>query len=247
MTDTRLIEHWLPINEISIDSIRERSAASALPPINWLHVWWSRKPLTTSRATVAGGLTPSSVEITDFLSILEIDPNLKVQHERIQKAKVAGKRTESGYEKTRSFTRTPIKRHNDIIRMNGLLATGTDAPIVLDLTAGGGSIPFEAGRLGFATIANELNPVAAFILRATCEWPQRYGYQLVDAYTSVSDRFLSEVTARMANTYPEEQPPDCANGNCPHPQRVNEDHRTVRAQRYAPNVSLGAHRRMSRM
>ena len=233
MTDTRLIEHWLPINEISIDSIRERSAASALPPVNWLHVWWARRPLTTSRATVAACLTPSNVETDDFLSILEIDPNLKVQHERIQRARAEGKRTESGYEKTRSFTRTPIKHHNDTIRMNGFHATGVDTPVVLDLTAGGGSIPFEAGRLGFATIANELNPVATFILRATCEWPQRYGYRLAEEYALVSDRFLTEVTARMEDVYPEEQPPDCASGNCPHPQRVNEDHRTVRAQRYA--------------
>jgi adenine-specific DNA methylase len=112
-------------------------------------------------------------------------------------------------------------------------ATGTSTPVILDPTAGGGSIPFEAGRLGFATIANELNPVAAFILRATCDWPQRYGYPLAHAYASVSERFLAEVTARMADVYPDEQPPDCAGGNCPHPQRVNDEHGTVRAQRYA--------------
>lgn len=35
---------------------------------------------------------------------------------------------------------------------------------VLDPTAGGGSIPFEALRLGHTVIANELNPVAAVIL-----------------------------------------------------------------------------------
>ncbi len=55
---TRLIEHWLPINEISIESIRERAAASALPPINWLHVWWARRPLTASRAAVLSSLVP---------------------------------------------------------------------------------------------------------------------------------------------------------------------------------------------
>ncbi len=38
-------------------------------------------------------------------------------------------------------------------------------PSVLDPTAGGGSIPFEAGAAGrLATIANDLNPVAALIL-----------------------------------------------------------------------------------
>ena len=232
MTNTRLIEHWLPINEVSIDSIRERSAASALPSTNYLHVWWARRPLTTSRATVAGCLTPANVGTDEFLSILEIDPNLKDQHDRIQKARSEGKRADSGYEKMRSFTRTPITNHWETIRRYGHQVTGIDAPIVLDLTAGGGSIPFEAGRLGFATIANELNPVATFILRATCEWPQRYGYQLVNAYASVSDRLLTEVTTQMAEVYPEEQPPDCASGHCPHPQRVNEEHRTVRAPRY---------------
>jgi adenine-specific DNA methylase len=54
----RLIEQWLPINEIGIESVRERSAASALPPINWLHVWWARRPLTASRAAVLSSLVP---------------------------------------------------------------------------------------------------------------------------------------------------------------------------------------------
>ena len=232
MTDTRLIEHWLPINEISIDSTRERSAVSALPSINYLHVWWARRPLTTSRAAVAGSLTPSTVEPEEFLSILGIDPRLKDQHDQIQKAKAEGTRDKFGYEQTRSFTRTPIMNYCDTIRRHGIRATGGDAPIVLDLTAGGGSIPFEAGRLGFKTIANELNPVAAFVLRATCEWPQRYGDQLTKAYTEVSDRFLTLVKQRMAWVYPKEHQPDCAGGNCPHPQRIYEDHKRTRAQRY---------------
>ena len=50
-TTRYLIEDWLPINEISIESIRERAAASALPPLNWLHVWWARRPLATSRGS----------------------------------------------------------------------------------------------------------------------------------------------------------------------------------------------------
>ena len=49
------------------------------------------------------------------------------------------------------------------------------APTVLDPFAGGGAIPLEAGRLGCRAIANDYNPVAHLILRATCEWPQKYG------------------------------------------------------------------------
>jgi putative DNA methylase len=48
-------------------------------------------------------------------------------------------------------------------------------PVVLDPFAGGGSIPLEAARLGCRSIANDYNPVAYLILRATCEFPQKYG------------------------------------------------------------------------
>jgi putative DNA methylase len=49
---------------------------------------------------------------------------------------------------------------------------------VLDPTAGGGSIPFEALRLGHKVIANELNPVATTILYATLDFPARFGPSL---------------------------------------------------------------------
>jgi putative DNA methylase len=46
---------------------------------------------------------------------------------------------------------------------------------ILDPTAGGGSIPFEALRLGHRVIANDLNPVASVILHATLDFPVRFG------------------------------------------------------------------------
>ena len=48
-------------------------------------------------------------------------------------------------------------------------------PTILDPTAGGGSIPFEAMRLHLGTLANDLNPVAALIEKATFEFPVKYG------------------------------------------------------------------------
>ena len=41
----RLIENWLPINEISIEAVREGGALAGHPPVNQLHVWWARRPL----------------------------------------------------------------------------------------------------------------------------------------------------------------------------------------------------------
>ena len=83
--------------------------------------------------------------------------------------------------------------------------------LVLDVTAGGGSIPFEAGRLGIQSIANELNPVATLILRATCEWPQKYGNALRDAYAEVSAStyFLArvrEIWSPRTKLYPCREP-----------------------------------------
>ena len=49
---------------------------------------------------------------------------------------------------------------------------------VFDPTAGGGSIPFEAIRLGCNVIANDLNPVATAIEHATLRYPVQYGMTL---------------------------------------------------------------------
>ncbi|MDD5559008.1 DUF1156 domain-containing protein [Candidatus Methylomirabilis sp.] len=59
----------------------------------------------------------------------------------------------------------------DLVR----IAHGGRTPSVLDPFAGGGAIPLEVGRLGCRALANDYNPVAHLILRATCEFPQKYG------------------------------------------------------------------------
>jgi len=53
-----LIESWLPIEEVGAESMRERGASSALPPLYFLHVWWARRPLIASRAAVLASVLP---------------------------------------------------------------------------------------------------------------------------------------------------------------------------------------------
>ena len=72
----RLIEDWFPVNEISIEAIRERAAASALPPLNWLHVWWARRPLATSRAAVAASLLSASADRAEFYGPIGTHPGI---------------------------------------------------------------------------------------------------------------------------------------------------------------------------
>jgi len=74
--------------------------------------------------------------------------------------------------------------------------------VVLDPTAGGGSIPFEALRLGHKVIANDLNPVANVILHATLEYPARYGLNLLKDIQKWGQHLVEHVGQQMADVTP---------------------------------------------
>ncbi|MBV5274824.1 MAG: DUF1156 domain-containing protein [Lamprocystis purpurea] len=73
---------------------------------------------------------------------------------------------------------------------------------VLDPTSGGGSIPFEALRLGHRVIANELNPVATAILYATLDYPARYGQTLSDGIERWGQAMLADMRGQIADLFP---------------------------------------------
>jgi adenine-specific DNA methylase len=86
------------------------------------------------------------------------------------------------WDKTRQFIINLSKRENSLnptiiekARKDILDANGGKPIRVLDPFAGGGAIPLEALRLGCETYAGEYNPVAVLILKATLEYPQKYG------------------------------------------------------------------------
>ena len=54
--DKRLIEDYLPIEEISKEASREKSVRKG--HISTLHLWWARRPLVACRAAVYGALVP---------------------------------------------------------------------------------------------------------------------------------------------------------------------------------------------
>jgi adenine-specific DNA methylase len=73
---------------------------------------------------------------------------------------------------------------------------------VLDPCAGGGSIPFEALRLGHHVIANELNPVATTILYATLDFPARFGMALAEDIEKWGKKLLEHVERQMEGLAP---------------------------------------------
>ena len=236
----RLIEQWLPINEVSIEAVREGGALAGHPPVNQLHVWWARRPLIASRATVAASMLPTDANRSRFLANIGTTTEVVAARRQMDAIKAEGGWSDISFPNRRAFLHNPDFLYDD-----------TAAPLVLDVTAGGGSIPFEAGRLGFRAIANELNPVACFILRATCQWPQQYGSALLADFRQCAAVFQARVSELLDGVYPDEPAPDCSGGNCPHPQRYrcaaecddpdtcrhrttgSKNHEAVRAQRYA--------------
>jgi adenine-specific DNA methylase len=84
---------------------------------------------------------------------------------------------------------------------------------VLDPTAGGGAIPFEALRLGCRTYANDINPVAVLVQKATYEWPSTFGPAVVDEFCRLADELVRRREERLSIFYPAEPSPDCISTN----------------------------------
>lgn len=192
-----LIESWLPIEAIGAESQRERASMTALPPIYYLHVWWARRPLITSRAAILASVLPQwsagfPIHLREkfpneasyhhwFLQLAGIYGDPAQARRLLAWAKQQGRQISNPYGSApRAFTVNPSAE--DLQTMGDLLdwVWGNHDLSILDSFSGGGSIPFEALRYGFTTYANDLNPVAAVILKATLDYPARFGPSLVD-------------------------------------------------------------------
>jgi len=134
-------------------------------------------------AAILGSILNPSAEKKKFFSIMGIPSNRDVvgAHESLQRAKSEGIKLEKNpFDWKRAFTHVPSLNeiqwlHNEVKNDWG------HVPIVLDPMAGGGSIPYESMRLGLPTIAGDLNPVAYIILKATVEYPAKYGQRMLPA------------------------------------------------------------------
>ncbi len=148
-TDKRLIEESFPVKELSAESAREKNFRHGY--ISTLHIWWARKPLAVSRATAYAALVPSPKDHAEWQ---------KQRNFIIELSKWENSNNYSLLKKARA----------DILRAN----KGVQ-PKMLDPFGGGGSIPFEALRLGCETYSSDYNPVAVLIQKCTIEYPSKYG------------------------------------------------------------------------
>ena len=202
-----LIDHWFPVTEASIESVRERSASSALPPLYFLHVWFARRPLVTSRAAILGSILPSNIPSELVLRILGIPPAVdmkKAQHE-MEMAKAAKIRLKSNpFFWRRAFKHIPSTQESSQLKEFLTKAWGTDKLQILDPMAGGGSIPYEAIRLGQSTIAGDLNPVAYICLKGTVEYPARFREKLYDDVNAFCVKIYDAVQNELEEFFPQQ-------------------------------------------
>jgi len=222
-----LLESWLPFETIGAESMRERGASSALPPLYFLHVWWARRPLTVSRAAIVASLLPDFQSLSDFgsLDLRQKFPTEEAYHawflrlmgihgdpvatrKRLVRARETGENLgPNPYGYPRAFTASPTPE--DLALLDRLLAltwgncsNDLSRYYVLDPFAGGGSIPFEARRYGFVTVANELNPVAAVILKATLDYPARFGPELAADIKHWGQEWSKRVREKLTPFFP---------------------------------------------
>jgi putative DNA methylase len=186
------IETQFPIARLSAESYKERKAGAS-QTLTGLGKWWGRKPLILVRAAILGMLMPASgnpkKDREVFLKILTIDDSgawdrckpaiqrktsrsafdLLPYAERIRNCErpenVVGP-SEVAWSEINDHLGTRAKSLPELVEQLGVRTFG-HTPRVGDSFCGGGSIPFEAARIGCEAFGSDLNPVAGLLTWAS--------------------------------------------------------------------------------
>lgn len=182
------IETQFPIARLSAEAYKERKAVSG-QTLTGLGKWWGRKPLILVRASILGMLMPASNDPKKdrdiFLKILTMDDagtwdrckpavqrktsrgafDLLPYAERIADCErpenIEGPSV-SAWAEINAHLGTAAKSLPDLVEQLGQRTFG-HTPRVGDSFCGGGSIPFEAARIGCEAFGSDLNPVAGLL------------------------------------------------------------------------------------
>jgi putative DNA methylase len=184
------------------------------PKLSNIHPYLARRPTAPARVLTLASILPENTAKEEFIRAVGLD-------------KVASAPFKLLYlvNPNRDYVKDIVKKY-----------TGKDPSqiIVVDPMAGGGSIPLEALRLGFRTIAMDYNPVAYILLKATLEYPAKYGPQLYEDVKKEVEKLIDWARKELTQYYsPDAQNYIIARGHrCPncggvipiiHSNRLGED------------------------
>jgi putative DNA methylase len=152
----KIIEVALPLSRINEAAFREKNRKVGKPQN--LHHWWSRKPITSSRALLAAQLIddpashPETFQTTD-----QVETERKRLHDLI-----------AALGDWESMNDTRLLRN---VREEILKSCGDELPRVVDPFVGGGSLLLAAEQLGIPSAGSDLNPLAVVLAKALLEVP----------------------------------------------------------------------------
>ncbi len=215
-----LIEDWLPIQELGIESRRESAPIPGqFPKLKTLHVWWARRPLAASAGAILTSVLPTWTEqlaatFDDPRTATEVAYRKWVLHlcgvwgDPVEAKRQADRNKQEGVRTTanpygykQAFKNSPSPADLQLLHQI-LEETWGELPKVTDPTAGGGTIPYEAARYGLPVTANDINAVAAAILRAGVEVTARYGQDLKPHLEKWGGELVRRCTDRLASYFP---------------------------------------------
>ena len=177
-----LVEEMLPLSKIN-ETARKEAAFKQIrfPKIGNLHPYLARRPPSTARVLTLASLLPSHVIKEEFEQALGFDRVSSVPYKLLYLVNP-----------DRAYVKELVKKY-----------AGRDPEdiVVVDPMAGGGSIPLEALRLGFRTVAMDYNPVAYIILKATLEYPAKYGVKLYEDVKKEVEELINWVNKELTQYY----------------------------------------------
>ncbi len=196
----RLAEVDFPIAEVSRHAVRQNTT---LGHPSKLHLWWARRPLASCRGLLIALLLPDPCDD-------HCPSGFKKQARQILQE--IRRRPANDMELRKAllwfigvFSSWEMAGHPIYLRVARALvsaAHGPASPLVVDPFAGGGSIPFEALRLGCDTFASDLNPVACLILKALLDDIPRGGGPLIDEFRRVANDTRRQAEQDLAELFP---------------------------------------------
>ncbi|MDJ0579677.1 DUF1156 domain-containing protein [Crocosphaera sp.] len=170
-------------------------------PFKGLHRWYSRKPLSFSRASVLGSILPADISMEEFEYLLGLHTEEELELWLNSKLSKEEKEELRNKNKVRLYKTPPTEKQ--INRVHELCQKiWGKTPTILDQFAGGGSIPFEAARYGLNVYASDLNPVAVVTMKAAMEYPLKFGADLQKDIDKWVKWVGDEAEKRLAEFFP---------------------------------------------
>jgi adenine-specific DNA methylase len=202
----RLLEVSFPVKEVNVISMYEMANLKMipkdikneltqllgvegkghnLPKVHNIHYYPARIPTSGARAVTLAAVLSTDVDLETFKKAV-------------------------GFEKLKEHVKlrnelAPLYMVNpDRELVRKLINTDPKSITILDPMAGGGSIPLEALRLGFRVITGDSNPVSYLLLRATIEFPAKYGKRLFELVLEESKKLIEYAKNELSKYYPDD-------------------------------------------